>query len=58
MARHELISTAEAARRLGVSPNTVRNYVAGRLTAYRIGPRLLKFDPDEVDSLREAVENY
>jgi excisionase family DNA binding protein len=42
MARHQLISTAEAAKRLNVSPNTIRNYVAsGQLTAYRIGPRLL-----------------
>jgi excisionase family DNA binding protein len=42
MARHELISTAQAARRLGVSPNTVRNYVAnGQLTAIRVGPKLL-----------------
>jgi excisionase family DNA binding protein len=57
MARHELISTAQAARRLGVSPNTIRNYVAdGQLTAIRVGPKLLKFDADEVDSLRQTVE--
>jgi len=58
MKRPVLISTAEAARRLGVSPNTIRNYVAnGQLTAIRVGPKLLKFDADEVDSLRIKIEN-
>jgi excisionase family DNA binding protein len=59
MARHELISTAQAARRLGVSPNTIRNYVAnGQLTAIRVGPKLLKFDVAEVDSLRQRIKSY
>jgi excisionase family DNA binding protein len=53
----ELISTAQAAQRLGLSPNTIRNYVAnGQLTAHHIGPRLLKFYADEVDSLKHRVE--
>jgi excisionase family DNA binding protein len=57
MARREMISTAEAARRLGFSTITIRNYVAsGHLTAYRIGVKLLKFDVAEVDSLREPID--
>jgi excisionase family DNA binding protein len=53
----ELISTAQVAGRLGVSTNTIRNYVAnGQLTAIRVGPKLLKFDVAEVDSLRQRIE--
>lgn len=43
---------AEAAIRLGVHINTVRRRIAdGSLTGYRLGPRLVKLDPDEVDAL-------
>ena len=45
-----LLSTAQAAAYLGVSPNTVRNYIArGLLSAHRVGPKLLKFDPADLD---------
>jgi excisionase family DNA binding protein len=55
----DLISTVQAAQRLGVSPNTIRKYVAnGQLTAIRVGPKLLKFDAAEVDSIKERIENY
>lgn len=47
--RHYL-STAEAAAYLGVSKNTLRSYITkGIVPAHRLGPRLLKFDPAELD---------
>ncbi|SKR54866.1 Gene 36 protein (Gp36), probable excisionase [Mycobacteroides abscessus subsp. massiliense] len=50
--RLRLISIAEAAERLDVCPRTIRRYIAaGRFTAYRIGPRLIKIDPDELGHL-------
>ncbi|AKC38489.1 DNA binding domain-containing protein [Mycolicibacterium phlei] len=50
--RLRLISIAEAADRLDVCPRTIRRYIAaGRLTAYRIGPRLIKIDPNELEHL-------
>lgn len=46
-----LLSSAEAASYLGVSINTLRNYVAaGLLTNRRVGPRLLKYDPAELEA--------
>ena len=50
----ELISTKQAATRLGVSPNTVRGLIAcGSLTGYRVG-RLIKLDANAVeDFIRE-----
>jgi hypothetical protein len=46
------------ARRLGVSPNTIRNYVAnGQLTAIRVGPKLLKFDVVELDRIAQGIDN-
>jgi excisionase family DNA binding protein len=42
------VSIATVADQLGVSTRTVRRYVAsGRLTAYRVGPRLLRVDADQ-----------
>lgn len=49
---------AEAARRIGVHPNTLRRRIAdGGLTAYRFGPRLIRLDAGEVDALLRAVPN-
>lgn len=46
----ELVSTAETAKRLGVSSNTVRALVAdGDLTGYRIG-RVVRIDSDSVET--------
>jgi excisionase family DNA binding protein len=48
--RRRYASVAEAADYLGLSPKTLRRYIAsGRLTAYRVGPRHLRVDLDEVD---------
>ena len=46
----------EAAEYLGVNPRTIRRYIAsGRITAYRLGPRLIKVDRDELDALLRPV---
>ncbi|MBA2559786.1 MAG: helix-turn-helix domain-containing protein [Propionibacteriales bacterium] len=43
-------SLTETADRLGVNERTVRRWVSeGRLTAFRLGPRMLRFDPEQVD---------
>lgn len=45
-----LITLDEAAELYGVSRRTIRRYVSeGRLRAYRLGPRLLRLDADEVN---------
>ncbi|WP_074292834.1 excisionase family DNA-binding protein [Mycobacteroides abscessus] len=42
------ISINEVAEEFGISPRTVRRYIAtGRLTAYKVGPRLVRLDRDE-----------
>ncbi|MBN7412666.1 helix-turn-helix domain-containing protein [Mycobacteroides abscessus] len=42
------ISIPEVAEKFGVSPRTIRRYIAaGRLTAYRVGPRLIRVDVNE-----------
>lgn len=47
---------AEAASRLHVSPKTVRRRIAdGHLTAYRVGPQLIRLDPAEVDALLRPI---
>jgi len=52
----ELLPLREAAQHAGVHPCTVRRWVAaGRLTGYRIGPRLVKVDMRELDRLIEPI---
>lgn len=47
-----LVSIPVAAERLDVSTKTLRRYIAdGRLTAYRLGPKLLRVDLDELDAM-------
>jgi excisionase family DNA binding protein len=55
--RHpELIGLQEAADRCGVSYRSVRRYIAtGRLSAFRVGPRLLKVDAAELDAFIQPV---
>jgi excisionase family DNA binding protein len=51
-----MISMFEAAERLGVSEKSVRRFIAaGRLTGYRIGPRLIRVDRDEVEALLQRI---
>ena len=57
--RQHLISLAEAADRIDVSTRTLRRYIAaGRLTGYRVGPRLIKIDPTELAQLPTALATY
>jgi len=45
-----IASLNDAAHYSGVCTRTLRRYIAeGRLTGYRIGPRLLRVDLDEID---------
>jgi excisionase family DNA binding protein len=48
----QLITTAEAAARLGIHPRTLRDWIsAGILHGYRVGPKNLRVDADEVTGL-------
>jgi excisionase family DNA binding protein len=50
------ISQADAAARLHVSVKTIRRRIAeGTLTAYRVGPKLIRLDPAEVDALLRPI---
>lgn len=52
----QLISIAQAAERLGVCGKTVRRRIAdGSLTAYRVGPRLLKIDVADLDDVLRPI---
>ena len=47
-----LVGLAEAADYLGVSPKTIRRRIAdGSLTAYRMGPRLIRLKIADLDRL-------
>lgn len=49
-------SVAQAADLLGVSTQTVRRYIEqGRLSAYRIGPRIVKINLDELGGLVHKI---
>ena len=55
-AARRLVSLAVAAAYADVSTRTLRRYIAaGRLTGYRVGPRLLKVDLIEVDRLARPI---
>jgi excisionase family DNA binding protein len=46
------IDVRATALRLGVSPQTVRRMISrGELAAFRVGPKLIRLDSDEVDRL-------
>ena len=54
----EFITTKQAAKRFGISTNTLRNWVAkGFIPCIRVGPKLLRFDPVEVDKLARIIDN-
>lgn len=56
MARKRFASIAEAALHCDVSTRTLRRYISsGLLTGYRIGPRILRVDLDEVDGLARPI---
>jgi excisionase family DNA binding protein len=50
------ISLDDAATRLGVSVWTIRRRIAdGTLPAYRVGKRLIRVDPRDLDRLERAI---
>ena len=50
-----LPSVKQAANYVGVDPQTVRRWISqGRLSAKRIGPRLIRLDRDEVLQLERV----
>jgi excisionase family DNA binding protein len=55
-ATQRLVGLAAAAAYADVSTRTLRRYIAqGRLTGYRVGPRLVKVDLDDVDRLAQPI---
>jgi excisionase family DNA binding protein len=49
-------SIRQVAEYLGVDPKTVRRYIAqGRLTAFRMGPRLIRIDRASVLALGRKI---
>ena len=47
----KMVSIAAAADHYGVSRQTVGRWIAsGRITAYRVGPRLIRVDLDEIEA--------
>jgi len=56
MTARSLISLQEAAERIGLDTTTIRRYVtSGRLTGYRLGPKLIRVDAAEVDDLAQPI---
>jgi excisionase family DNA binding protein len=54
-ARH-LVSIGQAAELTAVSTKTIRRRIAdGSLTAYRMGPRLIRVDLAELDALLRPI---
>lgn len=50
------VSQTEAAEYLGITDRTLRRMIAaGRLPAYRLGPRLLRIDVADLDALMRPV---
>ena len=45
-----LLTVQQSAEVLGCSVGTIRNWIReGRLRAYRVGPRLLRIKPDDLE---------
>lgn len=52
----QLRSIEFAANYLGVTTRTIQSYIAdGRLPAWRMGPRLVKVDENDLDSLLTPI---
>ena len=50
------LSVAEAADYHGCSPKTIRRAIAaGRLRAYRLGPKLIRIDPRDLDKMARRI---
>ncbi|WP_433507296.1 helix-turn-helix domain-containing protein [Pseudonocardia halophobica] len=54
--RRQLVSLAAAAEYADCGVNTIRRWISeGRLPGYRLGPKLLKVDLNELDQLAQRV---
>jgi len=54
--QRQMVPIPAAAEHTGVSTQTIRRYIAaGRLTGYRVGPRLIRVDLAEVDALLHRI---
>ena len=52
----QLVSVASAAERVGCHPRTLRRWIAaGTLAAYRVGPRMVKIDLDELEAIVRPI---
>jgi excisionase family DNA binding protein len=50
------ISIAKAAEETGQCSRTIRRYIAlGRLPAYRVGPRAIRIDTDDLAALLRPI---
>ena len=57
--QRRLDSLNSAAEYAGVHVKTVRRWIsAGRLTAYRLGPRLIKVDLDQIDAMLQPIGGH
>ena len=53
-----LVSLAQASEYAGVSTKTIRRRIAdGSLIGYRMGPRLLRVDLNELDEMLRPIPN-
>ena len=55
--RHpELVNLQDAADRAGVSTRTIRRWIAdGRLVAYRVGPKVIRVDLDQLEAVFKPI---
>jgi len=52
----QLVTIREAAEQLGVNYATVRRYIAsGRLTSYRLGPKMIRVNQADLDKLLAPI---
>lgn len=54
----KLVTLAEAAKYHHVSQHTLRRMIArGDITGYRLGPKLIRVDLDDLDALAHPIPN-
>lgn len=54
--RRHLVGIAQASEYADVNPRTIRRWIAaGHLRGYRVGPRLLKVDLNDVDAMLQPI---
>jgi len=52
------LSVKQAAEKIGVHPWTVRRWISeGRIRGCRVGPRLMRINPDDVDAMLAGLSD-